>query len=358
MPTNHARRFCLHEVNLFDGGPPEWIQLIPAGLQIKALDGRVFNNPRPEQVIKAFEKDPRDVPIDWEHATEIKAPEGDEAPAAGWIKALEVRSGGIWARVEWTPRGDQMLRNKEYRYISPAFWTDKKNNVLEIISAGLTNRPALDLPQLASEKPSGPDARNMEIDNMDPKLLALLGLDANASAEAVATAVSQLKVDAEKFRLANEKLEAELASAKKDLEGAKVELATARSAEPPLDKFVPRADHDLVVARAETAEAKLKEQGDAAHEEKIEAVIKQALDEGKITPATKDYYVAQCRKEGGLELFADFVKAAPVVANKSKLDNTPVPKPGEGVSDVELEIARNCNVSKENYEKFRHVNEG
>ena len=64
-------------------GAPEWIQLVPAGDKIEALDGRTFGNSEPQSIVDAFNDDPRDVAVDWEHASEIKAPNGDQAPAAG-----------------------------------------------------------------------------------------------------------------------------------------------------------------------------------------------------------------------------------------------------------------------------------
>jgi phage I-like protein len=30
-----------------------------------------------------------DLPIDWEHATELRAPQGERADAAGWLSRLE-----------------------------------------------------------------------------------------------------------------------------------------------------------------------------------------------------------------------------------------------------------------------------
>jgi phage I-like protein len=70
--------------------------------------------------------------------------------AAGWPKALELRENGteLWAPViEWTPRAQQMLADKELRYFSPDFafqWQDPEtqntfSNVL--FGGGLTNRP-------------------------------------------------------------------------------------------------------------------------------------------------------------------------------------------------------------------------
>jgi phage I-like protein len=330
------------------GGLPEWIQLIPAGLNIKARDGRSFDNPNPYHVVKAFNDDTIDLPIDYEHASELDAARGSPAPAAGWIVELKVVEGGVWGRVEWTKRGAESLETREYRYISPAF-LHKGKNVTKIVSAGLTNRPALDLPQLASDALTrGVKHRTMER-TMDPKLLALLGLNADATDEQVLSVATQLKVDAEKFRLENEQLKKSSASVEKQLEETKVALASAQKAEPSLDQFVPRADHDVVVARAETAETKLKEAAKTAHDEKVNTAIEKALEAGKITPATKDYYVSQCATEGGLEMFQQFVDAAPVVAPDTDLDIKRPTDKTQKLTDEQRKIAQNCGVSEEQF---------
>jgi phage I-like protein len=136
-----------------EGELPDWIQLLPAGADIKALDGRKFSNAEPEAIVEAFEQDPRDLVIDWEHATEELAPRGKKAPASAWIDRMEVRNGEVWGHVkEWTPKGAESLATKEYRYFSPAFVMDRVTKVIKkITSGGLTNRPALDMPALAHD---------------------------------------------------------------------------------------------------------------------------------------------------------------------------------------------------------------
>ncbi len=107
--------------------PPEWIMLIPAG-RIEAVDGRVFINGVPEAIVAAFQRHGLELPIDINHKMELM-PAGEEAPAMGWITALEVREGAIWARVEWTPRGARALKDREYRYISAAIEGDVRPSV-------------------------------------------------------------------------------------------------------------------------------------------------------------------------------------------------------------------------------------
>lgn len=412
-------------INVVDDTPPEWIELIPAGEKLKALDGRSFRNDSPESVVEAFNADPRDLPVDWEHSSEIRAPKGEEAPAAGWIDKLEVRSGAVWAHVKWTPRGLVSLRGKEYRYISPAFVHDSKKTIKKLVSAGLTNQPAFhlqvmaaraadlaaawstayinDLPDSAflliedgGEKDEdqkttpralrhfpyrdadgvvdlahlrnaisripqseieGLDADAMaalqtkarkilqsELDkasarteeHMDPKLVQLLGLAADASIEQVLTAVAAMK--------------AALTEASGKLNVAQNELSTARAQVVPLDKFVPRADFDVATARVKELETSIAAEKKAQLTSAIDTEIKAALVAGKITPATEGYHRAQCAMDGGLERFRDYVKAAPVIGAPSGLEGKkPDGAQPELLTEEQLKIITTCGLTKEAY---------
>ena len=78
-----------------------------------------------------------------------------------------------------------------------------------------------------------------------------------------------------------------------------------------------------------TPRTKLAAAGKQAREQEIEAEITKALEAGKITPATADYHRAQCKAEGGLERFKEYVEAAPEVARNTNLGGTP---PGKGAA--------------------------
>lgn len=344
-----------------DEKPPEWVELIPGGT-VNALDGRVFENVDPEAVVAAFTKDPRDYPVDWEHSTQKKAIKGENAPAAGWITAMEVRDGAIWGHVDWTKRGAESVATKEYRYLSPAFLHDTKKIVVQIISSALTNRPAFDMPALAQEEKARKlleeaAAKNAQAseDVMDPKLLEMLGLAADAKPEDVIKALAQLKTElataqadpADELKTA----QAELATAQTRVKEVETELTNARAANPELDKFVPRADYDTALARAVTAEKKITDDTKVALAKEIDTELDTALKAGKITPATVEYHKAQCSQEGGLERFKEFAKAAPVIVADSELDNHKPPT-GDGratASAEDLAIAARCGVTKEQY---------
>lgn len=128
------------------------VLLIPYGA-FRAFDGRpkglaswIMEKDNARAVIQAASARKNDFVIDYEHQTLESAKNGQPAPAAGWFKRLEWREGkGLFALdVQWTPRAQAHIINKEYRYLSPVFTFDRTGNVTSILSAGLTNAPAID----------------------------------------------------------------------------------------------------------------------------------------------------------------------------------------------------------------------
>ena len=268
------------------GGPPEWIHVLPAGPEIRGDDGRQFTLSDAASVIAASlagpDGKPRKRVVDWEHATILKARRGEEAPAAGWIAEMQSRPDGIWARVEWTDRGGWSVESKEYIYVSPVFEHDEDGTIRRITSVALTNNPNLSLTALNRAGGEVMDPEQLK------KIAAILGISETADFAAVEAACR---------KLASERQE-----------------ALNRAANPPLAEFVPRATYDQALNRAEAAERSLADRDKADADAGISAALDEALEAGKITPATRGYYEAQCRTEGGLAAFREFVDQAPVVA--------------------------------------------
>lgn len=146
-----------------DGKPPAWIELIPAG-ELIARDGRRWNHSAPASVLAASRAyaGNSDLVIDYEHQTERVAKNGRPAPAAGWIRALDVRRGALWGLVEWTKRATAAIVAREYRYISPTFrhTPAPASRVLYLERAALTNSPALEMQALARAIPSPEQLRS------------------------------------------------------------------------------------------------------------------------------------------------------------------------------------------------------
>ncbi|WP_336331636.1 phage protease [Pseudomonas putida] len=301
---------------------PDWIELIPTGPVIEGRDKRtwLFDDLAQQWVLAAFTGRGIDMVIDWEHATEVAAPKGKEAPAAGWIDRLELRDGALWGHVDWTPRAGGQVVAKEYRFVSPVFdYEDESRRIVRMVSVALTNKPNLVLTALNHEQSETP---KMAIPLV---LAACLGLDAAATDEQAVAAVNQLKA-----------------------------TATARNNEQPsLDKFVPRQDYDKAVSRATNAEEALATRKADDHKAVVDAEIEAALKAGKITPATVDYHRAACSEQAGLDRFRDFVKAAPAVADPSGLGKHKTDGTSTALNAEEKLIAGLMGQTEENFLKGR-----
>ena len=130
---------------------PDWIELIPAGSVIVGVDGRQWLNDTPDRIVSAFAAGIKPMVVDYENASEHRAPQGLDAPAAGWIDRLEIRGGAIWGHVEWTAQARQRIQAREYRFISPVFTFEKASSrIAALQSAALTNQPNLNLTALNS----------------------------------------------------------------------------------------------------------------------------------------------------------------------------------------------------------------
>lgn len=132
----------------------QWVHLLPAG-RFQGRDGRgpwTVSNPAAVIAATRAYAGQSQLAIDYDHQADHAASNGKPAPAAGWIKGLQARSGGIWGLVNWTQRAAEHLRAKEYRYLSPVMNYKPDGTITRILRAALTNTPALDLTALASAR--------------------------------------------------------------------------------------------------------------------------------------------------------------------------------------------------------------
>ncbi|WP_328184637.1 phage protease [Marinobacter sp. OP 3.4] len=320
-------------VELPPGEVPEWVELLPAGEILTGRDGRTWRNRDPQAVVEASMHPGIDMVIDWEHASEHRAPKGEDAPAAGWVKQMEVRDGAVWGRVEWTKKAAAQLEGKEYRYLSPVFlFTRDERLIVRLTNAGLTNQPNLVLKALNQQ------SHNQQLHNQQPhqeestvkELLKRLGLPEDATEDQAITALNQLQTD--------------------------LETAKNRESTPSLDKYVPRADFDQAQRRATNAEKQLDTLRKEREDEAIDSAINQAVEDGKIAPATVDYHKAQCRTEGGLDRFKAFVESAPAITGDSGLDGRKTPGADKALNTETLQIAGMMGNSEEDLKKYGGVN--
>lgn len=289
---------------------PEWVQITPAGPALRGRDGRAWSMADPGAVIAAWRADAAAgiaVPVDVEHATE-----GAGGPAMGWVEDVEARDGALWARVAWNASGRQALADRAFRFLSPAFLFDARNGqVLRLRSIGLTNRPNFVLPALnratTTETP------------MDPDVLTALGLTPSATTADAVAAISALR------------------------EQAQTALNRARTPDPTL--FAPRADLELALNRIATLEQAER----ARAEELIGAEVDAAIAAGKIAPASRDYHVASCRADGGLDRFRALVAASPVIAPPAQNRAAAHATPGPQIASEALALCRAWGTDPEKF---------
>jgi len=161
--THHLKdggMFMWAAIELSDKGSekPVWVQLAKAGTfkghrsGAFTLDSRTFT----EIVANFNATENKQIPIDFEHATEADPAEGqiavNGAPAQGWIKALDIRAGGteLWGLVEWGDKAREYIKAGQYKFFSPAIRFNSKDRVsgkpvgARMTSGALTNNPFLD----------------------------------------------------------------------------------------------------------------------------------------------------------------------------------------------------------------------
>lgn len=184
---------------------PTSFRLLPMG-RFRASDA----SGRPEEVaegwlltpevaaalVASFSAKKNNLLIDYDHQTLNQ--NGQIAPAAGWIAALEARPDGLWASgVTWTARAAALIAAAEYRYISPVFSYDPQSGqVLSLAHIALTNYPGLDgLTDLARAALSAMVFSHPQLKESPPMkaLLAALGLAPDAKEADALTALAALK---------------------------------------------------------------------------------------------------------------------------------------------------------------------
>ena len=286
---------------------PQPVVLIPDGT-FKASDGRPqglqgwrLDAPIAQRLIRRVQGRQTKLVVNYEHAEPVGAP----LPAAGWIDpaTLAYQPGtGLTAQVDWLPKAHDMLASGEYAYLSPVIRYDgKTGEVLDLLLAGLTNTPALDvLPALSARlglcltdddpppPSSSPDPETPMIDLA--KLRQALSLAADADDTAILARADALSAQV-----------AALTSQVSDQTAKLSALETAKTPDP--TQYVPKAVYDEALAQL-TATSQANETAE------LSRLIEDGLSSGRITgPAHADWLKGQ-----GIAALRAYLAEAPAVA--------------------------------------------
>ncbi|MCW5720421.1 MAG: hypothetical protein KIS86_04685 [Devosia sp.] len=305
MTTRTATTDLFTDLAAESGQAPDWVQLLPAGPEIVARDGRRWTF-EPQTILNAFTANRGPLVIDYEHGQDHLATAGVKAPAAGWITAMEARDGAIWGKVEWTATAAREIVERAYRFLSPSMRHTKNGVLTRLQGAGLVNRPALEMTALSREEHSHQKEPLMTL----KAIATALGLADSAGEAAVLAAIAGRDTERETLCSA---LAIDVASDTAALTTAVTTLVN---------------DHKTALARAEdTSELETLRTSLASIQadrltEKIEKALDDAQAAGKITPASRGDYLAMCQVEGGLGRFESLVKTLPVIGEPSGIGNT------------------------------------
>lgn len=299
----------------------QWVHLLPTGT-FYGRDGRgPFKVLNAKAVIDQSRKraGPRQIPIDYDHAIDLASPQGQPAPAAGWIKGMQAREDGIWGLVDWTPRAAAQLAQLEYRYLSPVMYTTNDLTVTCIARASLTNTPNLDqLTALAS----------METKTMDAlaAICQLLGIPETSNTEEILAKIRE-----------------------KQAKTPSAHSATTTDYDP--SQFVPIGDFQRAMETIHELNTGISLQAATDHVDRL-------IDGGKIFKWNRDWAIALCQKDRGLfDQFATGVGKTIKSLTSAQFSVQPPSLHQRGaehqLSDEEQKIAKNLGVTAEAYLKTK-----
>lgn len=195
-----------------EGALPEdgWYQIVPIGEFPVSAEGPQGQRIKLSQVIDpeaitamatAFQTD-GELLVDYDHAS---LDEDKPSEAAGWIREVEARADGLYARIEWTDTGNAAVTNKRYRYVSPVWNRNDCAQIgagrvrpLRMDSLALTNVPNLKgMRPLSNRADRDESLNNRAGEDQMKELIMLLGLAETATDADVVAAVQALKTSAD-----------------------------------------------------------------------------------------------------------------------------------------------------------------
>ncbi len=276
---------------------------------LKSLKANFDNNVRGQEIS-----------IDYTHEND-----NGENPAAAWIKdlSLDKDNKNLFAKVEYTPKAEQMIKDKEYKYVSSDIdqvWVNEDGKMFNNVLCGgtFTNRPVvkgLNTMKL-SEKTTNINNNKIDMDFNKSELTSIENVKTKLSMK-VEDIYDSLVAMAEK----NKKIEAK----NTDLTAASAKFET-----------------DLKAAKKELLD-KDQEQVNAEKLLKVEALI----EKGIILNAHKDKVLEKFSTKAEIE---DFYKDVPAIL-KVKATGSGV---GDGTpKDLQLEAeAKRLNIDAEDLKNY------
>lgn len=332
-------------------GVPTEIKILPLGRVHSQKGDFNVDEESFELIRKQFKDRKLDLVIDYEHQTLSDV----QAPAGGWIKELYKGEDAIIAKVEWTAKAAEYLKNKEYRYLSPVVLVRKRDQKATAIhSVALTNTPAIDgMFALVNSLDIEDISEGGNI--MDLKELAkALGLPETATEEEIKKAVEDAAKAVERLKEMEEKKpEDKPGEGGKPQEVAEVVANSTILSMLGLKEGAKTEDVAASIMALKTGtpdtQAELLALKQRMQERDADEEVQKALKAGKITAAQSGWAKSYALKD--MDGFKGFVEKAPVVVPPGKLELKDAPA-APGSDEVDVAILKNMGVSMEDVKKY------
>lgn len=337
MSTQHTIAAFMSELPLPDlgaeGTAPEWIQILPATQGVlETYDARgPYRIDDINAVIATSFAQSRNgkIPIDQDHAIAKAAPQGNPAPARGWITEMQARDDGLFAKVKWTKSGAELVADGAYGSVSPVLMHPKGDKTIRFIrEVSLVNRQNLrGMAALQSQENS----------EMLQKLIKMLGLDEDATEEQVMSAL-KAKMDKPAPAAQSEEL-GRVAKAAGLAEDAKADdiVAAVQSA-----VEASTTDDKLVVALQAQVDVLQKD----GKRRDAKAAVAEARAKGKGIGAATEKVLVSLHMEGQMDAFAEMVAAQSDLGTTHTSDTAPnltsATMSAEEISDKATAYMKKC----------------
>ena len=297
-------------------------------------------------MVKNFSEGVRGVipALDYKH-------ESDDV-AAGWFKTLFLKDDGeaLWADIEMTPKGEKILGDKEFGYVSADFDTEYQDNETlkkfgcVLLGAGLTNRPVIkrmeSVIQLAEKEkdPVSEKISKLVKEGYPQDQAVAIALDMERKGK-LSEGEQQMEEKIKEMEAQMAELSAKLAESEKMCGEYKQKLADMEAMKKPEGEMMPEEEKkpeieiELAAAKKELAEIK----GKLTLAEKT-ADFAVLLSEGKAVEAQREAFIA-----GDMKTFIE--KAVPVKLAEAGHAAKPPVESGDAQEEV-LSLAKKLSEEK------------
>lgn len=146
----------------FDETP---VMICPAGEWTGgSTDGKIVKQVIDDVALDRLAETAEEVLVDRDHGS-MKTALDRDTRAYGWASGFRAVKNagdfsGLYGVIKWSDKGKDLIKDRSYRFLSPAFELDSDGRPVKLISIGLTNRPNFKMAPIIN---STPDENNVSI---------------------------------------------------------------------------------------------------------------------------------------------------------------------------------------------------